>query len=195
MEMKFVSIVWEWPERRGLEHLQLWESSDGAKAEGLVIVDAEEKVLRFRYSISLAASGQLRRCNIFVPVAGIQHSIFLSFDNNSNWLVNEEPNFDLSNCEAFDIRDTPFPKTLILRKLTLEVGQSKDIWVAYVDNRQLRVAPVRQTWQRFPTDEQGDYHYRCIASGISREYYVSEGSIVQFAPGQWRRTAPSPKAG
>lgn len=144
MVMTSDSVVWEWPERRGLEHLQLQESPDGTKAEGLVVVDASERVLRFRYSISLGSDGQLRRCGIFVPGGTVGHSIFVSLDQNSKWMVDRKSSSGLEKCVAFDICDSPFPKTLIVRNLALEVGQSKNIWVCHIDNRQLVVTPVQQ---------------------------------------------------
>jgi hypothetical protein len=89
-----ISIVWEWPERRGLEHLRLSTFADGTKAEGLIVADTAHGVIRFRYSISLGPDGQLRRCGIFVPIGARQNSIWLSLDQDGGWTVNGKPRPD-----------------------------------------------------------------------------------------------------
>jgi hypothetical protein len=55
--MRLDSIVWEWPDRRGLEHLQLWTFADGMKADGLIVVDGEDGLFAcdIRYSFNRKA--------------------------------------------------------------------------------------------------------------------------------------------
>src|SRR5262245_33528434 len=184
--MKRHSIVWEWPERRGLEHLQLLTSDDGTKAEGLIVVDAASQVIRFRYSLSLDPDGRLRRCGIFVPVGASQDSIWLRRERDGSWTVNGESRSDLEKCSAFDIMDTPFPKTGLIRSLALEEGGAANVWVACIDNRGLRVSPVEQRWERMSADQQGFRRYRCRAQETISDYYVDERSFVQLSPGRWR---------
>jgi uncharacterized protein len=165
-------IVWEWPQRKGLEHLQLSTTADSTKAEGLIIVDTAPRVIRFRYSISLGPDGRLRQCGIFVPVGATQKSIWLACDQNGRWTVNGKPRSDLEKCIAFDIMDTPFPKTGLVKTLGLEEGGSAHIWVAYVDNRRLLVNPVEQ-------------QYRCRAPDITSNFYLDERLLVQSSE-RWR---------
>jgi hypothetical protein len=181
-----ISVVWEWPERRGLEHLQLWTSADGAKAEGLIVADTAHGVIRFRYFISLGPDGQLRRCGIFVPIGARQSSILLSVNEDGTWTVNGESRLDLKKCGAFDIMDTPFPKTGLVRCLDLEEGGERHIWVAYVDNRHLLVSPVEQWWKRFPSDQKDFRYYRCKVLDTTSDYYFDESLLVQFSPERWR---------
>jgi len=185
--MKRDTIVWEWPERRGLEHLQLWTSADGTKAEGLIVVDAAHGVIiRFRYSISLRPDGQLRRCGIFVPVGATHNSVWLSFDRDGGWTVNRKPRPDLEKCTGFDIMDTPFPKTGLVKSHGLEEGGSGHIWVAYIDNRRLLVSPVEEQWGRLPSHRQDFRHYRCRVLDTTSDFYLDERLIVQFSPQRWR---------
>jgi hypothetical protein len=123
--MRLDSIVREWPDRRGLEHLKLWTFADGMKADGLIVVDGEEGVIRLRYSMFFQSEGRLRRCGIFVPVGTTQESIWLSIEPDGSWMADGVPRQDLSRRVVFDIVDTPFPKTPILGKLCLDENESK----------------------------------------------------------------------
>lgn len=181
-----ISVVWEWPERRGLEHLQVLTSADGTKAEGLIVADTAHGVIRFRYSISLGPDGHLRRVGIFVPIGASQNSILLSVDQDGSWTVNRKPRPDLEKCGAFDIMDTPFPKTGLVKSLALEEGGERHIWVAYIDNRHFLVGPVEQQWKHFPFDRKKLQHYQCKVLGTTSDYYFDESLLVQFSPERWR---------
>jgi len=185
--MSFESVVWEWSDRRGLEHLQLAISTEGTKAEGLVVLDAEGGVIRFRYSLFAGSNGQLQRCFVFVCAGKGNETENLAFDARSSWTLNGRTMPGLEKCIAFDILDTPFPKTLIVRNLNLEVGQSKDIWVAHVDNRNVSITPVQQTWERLPANSQGHFHYRCTALGIGCDYFLGDDLLVHHSLGLWGR--------
>lgn len=185
--MSFESVVWEWSDRRGLEHLQLAISAEGTKAEGLVVLDAEGGVIRFRYSLFAGSNGRLQRCFVFVVAGRGNETENFSFDEKSSWMLNGKRMPGLEKCIAFDILDTPFPKTLIARNLNLEIGQSKDIWVAHVDNRNVSITPVQQTWQRLSSDSQGLLRYRCTSSGIGCDYFLGDDLLVHYARGLWGR--------
>ena len=186
MAMGYDSFVWEWAERRGLEHCQLWTSPDGAKAQGLVVVDWKDRVIRLRYSISFLSDWHLRLCHVFSLANNSQRSISLSRDRGSHWIVDGTPRVDLESCVAVDILDTPFPKTMIVRSLRLEEGRSTTVKVAYIDNRRLLIRPIEQEWERLPTLRQNWRRYRCTTMETAMELEVDEQSIVVLCLHQWR---------
>jgi Putative glycolipid-binding len=93
------NIVLEWPKRGGLEHVQLWSVAGDVKADGLIIVDADDGVIRVRYSIYFQPGWRLKRCNIIVPVGATQKVMCLSLDPEGSWAVNGEP---LAKVRTFD---------------------------------------------------------------------------------------------
>jgi hypothetical protein len=185
--MSFDSVIWEWSDRRGLEHLQFVISPEGIKAEALVVLDAESGVVRFRYSLFAKANGLPQRCAIFVRAGPNNDFEELSFRENAGWTLNGDRLPGLENCLTFDIRDTSFPKSLIARYLSLDVGQSKDIRVAHIDNRSLLVTAQQQNWERLPNAKEGNWHYRCTASGTSSDYFLGQDFLMQNSPRRWRR--------
>jgi hypothetical protein len=183
--MDYDSVVWEWPERRGLEHLQLWTSDDGIKAKGLVVVDLEDGTIRFRYSIALTSDWRLARCGVFVPTRAKQNSIWLMPDEAGNWTVDKKRRPDLDGCVAFDLLETPFPKTGLVKVLNLEPGESKTIKVVLLDNRHLAVTPVEQQWERL-SDYPGGQRYRCKAATSVSEFELNQALMVEFSAERWR---------
>jgi uncharacterized protein len=183
----FESIVWEWPERRGLEHLRLLISPEGVRADGLVVAEVESQVIRFRYSIFLDAEWQLRRCVVISP--GSQSEIWLAVDRHGAWTVDQQPRPDLEGCTSFDIIDSPFPKSAILRSIDLGEGASKKIKIAQIDNRQMRALPVVQEWQHLAPPREHVRSYRCLTQDASIEIHFDGGLLPQLCRGRWRMTS------
>jgi len=185
--MSLDSVIWEWSDRRGLEHLQCAVSPEGIKAEALVVLDAEAGVVRFRYSLFARQNGLPLRCGIFLRSGPDNQFEELLFREGAGWTLNGKPIPGLESCVTFDIRDSSFPKSLIARYLGLDVGQSKDICVADIDNRSLRVTAQHQSWRRLANDADGDWHYRCTASGTSSEYFLGHDFLLKNSPRRWTR--------
>jgi hypothetical protein len=156
--MSLDSVIWEWSNRRGLEHLQFAFSPEGIKAEALVVLAAEGEIVRFRYSLFARPNGLPQRCVILVRVGPNNDFEQLLFRESAGWTLNGNSISGLENCVTFDISDTPLPKSLIARHLSLDVGQSKDICVADIDNRSLLVTAQQQNWERLPNDKEGNWH-------------------------------------
>jgi uncharacterized protein len=185
--MKFASIVWEWPNRGGLEHLRL---RDGAKAEGLVVGVSDLGITRFRYSMLMRPDGQPRWCGVFVPRGASQKSVSLTHEPEGTWLegagADRKPRRDLADCVALDITDSPFPKTLLTRMLALAEGESKIVAVASIDSRSVKVSPVEQKWDRLASDQPGIARYKCLTAHGTSHFDIDENFFVRFCPGRWR---------
>jgi hypothetical protein len=65
-EMRPESVVWEWPDRGGLEHLQYFFSTNGNKTEGLIVAKFQGKVINFRHSTFYDSDWRFVRGGIFV---------------------------------------------------------------------------------------------------------------------------------
>jgi hypothetical protein len=190
--MGYGSYVWEWPDRSGLEHLQLFTAAEGIKAQGLVVarttrgVIGLKRVICFRYSIALGPDWRVLRCGVFLP-AKITKMLSLSLDREGHWTtIDQKLRADLEGCVAVDIMDTPFTKTPIVSSLNLEEGQSATIKVAHFDYRCLVVRPVEEEWERLATARLGVRRYRCKVLGTAVEMELDEQLIVQWSRWRWR---------
>jgi len=185
--MSYQSIVWEWADRRGLEHLQLFISEHAVKAEGVVVADTKDGTINFRHVIAMTAEWVAHRCLVFIPTRPTNNSLKL-LHSDGRWRFNDVERPDLDGCSAVDLLDTPFPKTAVVKNLRLEPGESKGIKVALVDNRRLSVAAVEQEWERLP-DREGDQCYRCATGSAMAEFSFDQDFIVSLCLQRWRRKA------
>jgi uncharacterized protein len=189
MKLMKEHLVWEWAERIGLEHLQLTISPDGIKAEGLVVADLGGTALRFRHSVFLEPDWRMRQLLVFVVDGSGQKSITVRKARRGGWDVDGLPRPDLDECSGFDIAGTPFLKTHLIDALGLEEGESREISVAHVDNRRLKVSPVTQRWLRLNSTNPDISEYRCVAMGETSELKVDHRAIVLFSLRRWRLVA------
>jgi hypothetical protein len=151
------------------------------------VAETESRVIRFRYSIFLTSEWQLRRCGVFSP--GSQRNIWLTIDRHGGWTVDQQARPDLEGCIGFDIVDSPFPKSVILRSIDLEEGTSKKIKIVQIDTRQMRALPVVQEWQHLTSARERTQRYRCLAQDASTEIDFDERLLPQFCRGRWRMTS------
>lgn len=90
-----------------------------------------------------------------------------------------------SNIERFveelHHRVAPPSNSLPIRRLRLEIGQSRELVAAWLRFPDLRVAPVIQ---RYTRTGENTYIYESVASGY-RELIVDEDGIVQTYDGEW----------
>jgi hypothetical protein len=81
------------------------------------------------------------------------------------WWVDGKRRPDLDPCLDMDVAATPLTNTPALRRLELDVGQSADITVAWVDVPSLAVSTEPQGYHRLP-DGPDHRCYRFRATGI-----------------------------
>src|SRR5438045_306776 len=108
MTMKQRSIVWEWCDRPGIEHLLLDLEDDGSRADGVVVVGLEGTMLRLRYSIACDATWRLRTANIAAESNGETRQRRIEYSPDGRWLIDGAERADLASCSDIDIMGTPF---------------------------------------------------------------------------------------
>jgi uncharacterized protein len=81
------------------------------------------------------------------------------------WWVDGKRRPDLDPCLDIDVAATPLTNTPTIRRLALDVGQSAELAVAWVDVPSLAVTPESQGYDRL-TDAGEQRRYRFRAGGI-----------------------------
>jgi uncharacterized protein len=98
------------------------------------------------------------------------------------WLVNGQERPDLQECRDVDIGVTPATNTLPIRRLELQVGESRKLVAAWLRFPELDVIPLKQRYTRI--DEE-TYLYESVMSGYKAELIVDEDGVVQTYGGEW----------
>ncbi len=89
----------------------------------------------------------------------------------------------LDGCTEVDIMITPFTNTLPIRRLNLNLGESREISVAYIGLPGLKLSHMQQRYTCLSHDENGGtYRYESLKSGFTAELRVDTDSLVVDYP-------------
>ncbi|XVH33664.1 putative glycolipid-binding domain-containing protein (plasmid) [Haloferacaceae archaeon DSL9] len=181
-------VFWRPVESIGLEHLRLTERDDGAAATGLVLGTADGDPFRLRYWVDCDRRYRVER----VALACLEphaESLELESDGNGRWTADNEEAPEIEGCVDIDISATPFSNTLPIRRLSLDIGESERISVAYISVPTLDVRAIPQRYTRLENAAGGErrYRYENLANGYSAELPVDEDGLVLDYPDAFDR--------
>jgi hypothetical protein len=159
------------------EHLTLQWENEAWTAVGEV---GRERV---QYVLRLAPTWRIRQLLLFRDLD--EPDLWLATDGHSRWgEVNGAHRTELDGCTDVDLACSPFPATVPIRRLPLEVGDGADMSVATVDVETLAVNTSVHRYERL-----GERHWRRTdsADGAVLEFDVDEYGVVVDQPGRFRR--------
>jgi hypothetical protein len=153
-----------------------WEN-EGWTATGEVEREAVTYVLR------LSATWHVRQFLLFRDLD--EPDLWLGTDGNARWgEVNGAWRTDLAGCTDIDLSCTPFPTTIPLRRLQLDVGDHTDVTAAVVDVETLAVLPVVRRLARVGP---GRYTTTDLATGTVRQFDVDRYGLAHDLADEYRR--------
>jgi hypothetical protein len=95
---------------------------------------------------------------------------------------------ELSDCIDVDLGCTPSTNTLPIRRLNLEIGESREVTAAWVRFPALSVQPLRQRYTRL-----GEHAYRYESGNdaytFTADLAVDDLGLVTSYPPAWQRIA------
>ena len=181
------AVCWREWDGEGLEHCAYRLDETGLMLEG-VVASAQEGGYGGHYLVRADAAFRTRDVRV-AYVGG--PALHLRADGEGGWRVAADgrPLPELDGCVDVDIRITPATNTLPIRRLMLDVGESREISVAYIPlpDGEGGLAP-RRVMQRYTRLEGlGRYLYEGLDSNFSAEIEVDAAGLVLDYPGVFRR--------
>jgi hypothetical protein len=159
-----------------LETLVLRWENEGWTATGEVGREAVTYVVR------LSATWQVRQFLLFRDLD--QPDLWLGTDGAGRWgEVNGAHRPDLDGCSEIHLPCTPFTRTLPIRRLQLDVGDTAEVRVATIDVETLGVVPVAERYRRL-----GPRRFECSTRERVVTFDVDEYGLVHDLPEHYRRT-------
>jgi hypothetical protein len=177
------SIVWEWCDRPGLEHLLFELDDDGSRADGIVVADFEGALLHLRYSVQCDAQWRFRRATIAAESNGESRQRRIERSQHDEWTIDGAARPDLAACTDIDVMGTPFTNTMPIRRLALAPDEPVAISVVYVRIPDLEISVAAQDY----THLSAGFRYRSLRSGFTAELSVDADGIVIDYGTIWRR--------
>lgn len=175
------TVVWEalqWP---SVEHVVITPAGDGWTADGSATAVVDGLPTRLAYQIAVGGDGAVRTVDIRETVSGAL--LALRADGPGAWHdADGNAVTDLDGCIDVDISVTPLTNTLPIRRLGLDVGESADILVGYIDVPTLMLRPAAQRYTRLT-----DRTYQYESGTFRADVIVDEAGLVIDYLRLWRR--------
>jgi len=177
------SIVWEWCDGPGIEHLLLELDDDGSRADGVVVAGFEGALLHLGYTVECDAQWRFRRATVAATGNGETRQRRIERNPHGEWTIDGAARPDLAPCSDIDIMGTPFTNTMPIRRLALAPEEPVAISVVYVRIPDLAVSVAAQDYTR----RGAGFRYRSLGSDFTAELSVDADGIVIDYGTIWRR--------
>ncbi|TDD63844.1 transcriptional regulator [Jiangella aurantiaca] len=173
-------LMWSalaWP---ATEHLVLHADDDGVRADGMIVA-LDGRPTRLAYTIEAGADWTVRRLTL---ASYGEPGLVLERRDDGRWFHGDgAERAYLAGCVDVDIALTPFTNTLPIRRLGLEVGESADLRIVYVQvDNGLTADAVDQRYLRL-----GSETYRYSSGDFTADLTVDGDGLVTDYPHLWRR--------
>lgn len=168
---------WATWEGDGVEQFDIRWENEGWTASGRV---GRERV---QYVVRLTAHWQVRQFLLFRDLD--EPDLWLATDGTARWgEMNGAHREELDGCYDVDLPATPFTNTLPIRRLPLQVGDSAELSVVYIDVDTLEARPDRQRYTRVDTHR---WALEQLDTGFAQTFDVDEHGLVKDYPTLFRR--------
>jgi uncharacterized protein len=178
-------ILWRSDDDGSAERFSARATADGWRLEGVVVLPIEDEPAEIRYHVELDPGWQTRQAEVAVDVHAEHRTITFVAHRDRGWTVDGTHAEPLDGCIDVDFGFTPATNTLQIRRLGLEVGESRTLPVAWLSFPALTVQPLVQTYTRLDTDR-----WRYGDEDFTAELVVDpNGYVLRYGNNVWQATA------
>jgi uncharacterized protein len=138
---------------------------------------------RVQYVMRVSATWRVQQFLLFRDLD--EPDLWLATDGHARWgEVNGAHRPELDGCTDIELACSPFPATLPIRRLPLDVGDAAEMPVITVDVETLAVQVATRRYERL-----GQYRWRTTAveDGAVSEFDVDDHGVVIDQPDRFRR--------
>lgn len=175
-------VCWRRLDAYGIEYCRLSRDVQ-PRLDGTVVV-FEGVPWRIDYEIQCDAAWRTRAVRLRANQGADDRNLTLDVRPDGRWVVDMRDRPDLDGCVDVDLGFSPSTNTLPIRRLPMQMQESRTIAAAWVDFPGLVVHRVEQRYTRISEDT---YRYENLPTGVVAELTVdSQGLVISYPPG-WQR--------
>jgi hypothetical protein len=185
-------VMWTPDNGRGFEHLHLIESKSKVLGNGLFIGIKNDLPFRVRYEILADAQWRVQSVYVHQETTPGTRDLWLLTDGDGHWTNHAGEHLpELDGCLDVDISETPFTNTFSIRRLNLELNQSGEVRVAYLDIPSLTLSAKTHRYTCLDRYKQGAiYRFEVVGENYAARLTVDSDSIVSKYPEVFRQVLP-----
>jgi uncharacterized protein len=178
-------ILWRSDEDGSAERFSGRATAEGWRLEGVVVLPIEGEPAEIRYHVDLDPGWRTRQAEVAIAMHTGHRTIAFATDGDGSWKVDGALTEPLDGCIDVDFGFTPATNTLQIRRLGLEVGESRTLPVAWLAFPALTVQPVVQTYTRLDADR-----WRYGDEDFTADLIVDpDGYVLRYGDDIWQATA------
>ena len=179
-------ILWRSDQLESAERFTGRATANGWRLAGLVILPIGAEPAEIRYGVGLDPGWRTRRAEVTIDHNAGRRTITFAADGEGGWKVDGASTEPLDGCIDVDLGFTPATNTLPIRRLGLEVGESRSLPVAWLAFPELTVRPLTQTYTRLGPDR-----WRYGSGEFTAELVVDpDGYVLRYGDDLWRAVTP-----
>src|SRR5215510_4241532 len=177
-------VLWRSVDGNSMDHVGLWRTAKGYLLKGVVVGMLEDsQPILAKYEVYCDDHWRTERVEVERQIGKDSRHSSLAVEGPGLWRDHTGSLLSLSECIDVDLEITPATNTLPIRRMKLEIGDSRQVTAAWVRTRDLSVQPLSQVYTRID-----DRRYRYESStGFSAEITVDDLGLVVTYPDGWER--------
>lgn len=175
-------ITWIGEDHLSIEKCHVIEKEQSFHSRGEVVGNKNNQVYGVDYQIVVDNNWETRFFSISCS-HGHKNYFLHAHKINNVWVIDDVEHPEFNECLDVDIAITPYTNSLPINRLKMEVGESKDIKVLYINPIEERVALVMQRYTRLT---ENTYHYENLWNDFKATIIVEENGLVTDYPEMYK---------
>lgn len=173
-------FFWKRLDHPGHDSCRLLKLTDGWRLSGAAVFRDSDRPCHFHYEVSVNPSWRTRGARVFGYLGGKPVDLRIRLSGDGVWRVNGILKGGLYGCVDLDLAFTPATNLIVLRRLSLRVGQRVDAPAAWLQFPQMRLVRLPQSYHRIGRRE---YRYEAPSAGYTGTLHVLPSGAVSLYPG------------
>jgi hypothetical protein len=179
-------VIWTRRDRISLEYFELREAMEDVRLSGTIVTAENGKPMRVSYTVYCDRAWNTRSVRVALDHASTSRDLVLTVDDQHRWWHDGKELSEIAGCIDVDISLSPATNTLPIRRLSLAVGEERDVVAAWIRFPDLVVEPLAQRYAR--TSERL-YRYSSDGGAFTADIEVdAQGLVVRYPPA-WERAS------
>lgn len=172
-ESRLIDLIWISSVLRSSEHFTARRRAQGYRLSGVVVLPLDGQPAHIEYSVDADAAWHTRRVGVSVTSPILQRKWALAADGVGHWVCDGVSESDLGGCVDIDLGWTPSTNSLPIRRLELEVGEARQVDVAWLRFPELILERSSQTYEKRAEDT-----WRYSSGRFTADLQVDANGIV-----------------
>lgn len=177
--------MWQQIDSVGSEFCNLLYVQPDWYLNGTAVTILSNQPTLVEYQIRCDEAWRTRHVQVKMQFGRDRRTLKLTRDEEDTWKINGRDKYSLGQCTDVDLEITPATNTLPIRRMNLAVGESAEVFAAWIRFPQLTIEALAQRYTRLSETR---YKYESRDSAFVTEIEVDTWGVVIDYPNYWKRT-------